>query len=47
MKTERLQIRLTTELKEQLKKLADADGRNVSNYVENLIRKEIENKSPQ
>ena len=47
MKTERLQIRLTLELKAQLKKLADADGRNVSNYVENLIRREIENKSPQ
>ena len=44
MKTERLQIRVTPELKAQLQKLADADGRNVSNYVELLIKKELQSK---
>ena len=41
-KTERLQIRITPELKEQLQQLAEADGRTVSNYVELLIKKAVE-----
>jgi predicted DNA-binding protein len=41
-KTERLQIRITPELKAQLQALADADGRTVSNYIEQLIKQAIE-----
>lgn len=37
-KTERLQIRITPELKAQLQRLAEADGRTLSNYVEMLIK---------
>ena len=42
VKTERLQIRISPELKQQLQRLAEAEGRTVSNYVEMLIRREIE-----
>lgn len=38
IKSERLQIRISPELKEQLQRLADADGRTVSNYIEQLIK---------
>lgn len=41
-KTERLQIRISPELKEQLQALADAESRTVSNYIEKLIKDEIE-----
>jgi predicted DNA-binding protein len=44
-KTERLQIRISPELTEQLQQVADADGRTVSNYVEMLIKKAVEQKS--
>jgi predicted DNA-binding protein len=43
-KTERLQIRITPELKQQLQRLAEADGRTISNYVEQLIRAAVEQK---
>lgn len=43
-KTERLQIRISPELKAKLQELADADGRTVSNYIEQLIKKAIESK---
>lgn len=43
-KSERLQIRITPELKEQLQRLAEADGRTVSNYVEQLIKAALESK---
>nr|DAF54124.1 MAG TPA: hypothetical protein [Phage sp. ctcqm2] len=36
-KTERLYIRLTPELKEQIQAAAEAEGRSISNYVEHLI----------
>lgn len=42
-KTERLQIRITPELKAQLQRLASEDGRTISNYIEQLIKKAIEN----
>jgi predicted DNA-binding protein len=42
-KTERLQIRITPELKAQLQKLAEAEGRTVSNYIEQLIKTSINN----
>lgn len=41
MKTERLHVRVTPELKTKLQKLADADGRNISNYIKMLIEKEL------
>lgn len=41
-KTERLQIRITPELKEKLQALADAENRSISNYIENLIKIEVE-----
>lgn len=41
-KTERLQIRITPELKDKLQALADAENRTISNYIENLIKREIE-----
>ena len=37
-KTERLEIRLTPELKEQLQAAAKAENRTITNYVENLIK---------
>jgi len=41
-KTERLQLRVSVETKEQLEKLAAADGRSVTNYIEQFVRREIE-----
>lgn len=40
-KTERLQIRITPELKQQLQQLAEAEGRTVSNYIEYLIKSAV------
>ena len=42
MKTERLQIRISPELKAQLQALAEADGRTISNYIEQLILRELQ-----
>ena len=44
IKTERLQIRITPEMKAELQRLAEADGRTVSNYVEMLIKVAIDPK---
>lgn len=41
-KTERLYIRLTPELKEQLQAAAEAEGRSISNYVERLIKQALQ-----
>jgi uncharacterized protein (DUF1778 family) len=41
-KTERLEIRLTPELKEQLQAAAEAENRTITNYVENLIKLALE-----
>ena len=41
-KTDRLQIRITPELKEKLQALADAENRSISNYIENLIKIELD-----
>ncbi len=41
-KTERLKIRLTPELKEQLQAAAKAENRTITNYVENLIKLALE-----
>ena len=43
-KTERLQLRVSAEMKAELEKLAAADGRSVTNYIEQLIKREIERK---
>lgn len=40
-KTERLQIRITPELKAKLQRLAEAENRTVSNYIEYLIRQAL------
>ena len=42
MKDTRLNIRMSSELKEQAHKLAEADGRDLTGWVTWLIRKEIE-----
>ena len=44
MKTERIYLRVTPELKSKLQDLADAENRTISNYIENLIKQEIEKK---
>jgi predicted HicB family RNase H-like nuclease len=41
-KTERLYIRIAPDMKEALQEIAAADGRSLSNYIENLLRREIE-----
>lgn len=41
MKTERIYIRLTPELKEQLQSAAAAENRTVTNYIENLIKQAL------
>lgn len=44
-KTERIYIRLTAELKEQLQQAAAAENRTVSNFVENLIKNAMKKES--
>jgi predicted DNA-binding protein len=44
-KTERLFIRITAELKEQLQELAESENRNLSNFIENILIKRIEEES--
>ena len=41
-KTERLFIRITHELKTKLQEQAEKEHRNLSNYVESILIKEIE-----
>lgn len=40
-KTERIDIRISPELKKQLQQAADEENRTVSNYIVNLIQKNI------
>ena len=40
-KTERIDIRISPELKEKLQAAADAENRSVSNYIVNLIQKDL------
>lgn len=37
-----IDFRVTHEMKRKIEKIADADGRSVSNYIEQLIKKDIE-----
>jgi predicted HicB family RNase H-like nuclease len=41
-KTKILNLRIDPDLKKQAKKLAEKDGRTLSNWVTHLIRKEVE-----
>lgn len=41
MKTEHLQIRISPELKEQLREAAQKDGQGISEWVIDLIKKEL------
>ena len=43
-KTDRIQIRISPELKEKLQQLAESENRTVSNYIENLIIRELNKK---
>ena len=43
-KTDRIVIRITPELKTQLQQAAEADGRTVSNYIEQLIKAALDQK---
>lgn len=43
-KTERIQIRVTPELKAQLQAAAEAENRTLTNYIENLLLQIIKNK---
>ena len=42
MKTERVNLRITPEMKEQLQLAADKEHRTLTNFVESLVIKEIE-----
>lgn len=44
MKNDRLSVRMAPETKAQLKKLAESEGRTVTNYLEALIKREMESK---
>lgn len=44
-KTKVLNLRIDPDLKKAAKKLADADGRSLSNWVTRLIQREVEGKS--
>lgn len=47
MKTERVEIRVTPEIKEKLQALASAEGQTVSAYLTDLIkRKKIKKSTP-
>ena len=43
-KSEQLLIRIAPDVKAMLKRLADADGRSMANYLEMLIKRESEEK---
>ena len=40
-KTERVNLRLTPEMKEKLQKAADAENRTLTNYIENINLKAL------
>lgn len=44
-KTERVNLRLTPEMKEKLQKAADAENRTLTNYIENIIIKALKEES--
>lgn len=42
-KDERIAIRLTKDMKDKLEKLAEADGRSLSNYIIKVLSEHIKN----
>ena len=46
-KTERIDVRISPELKQQLQQAADAENRTVSNYIVNLIQRDLNRKGEQ
>ena len=44
MKNDRLSGRMAPETKAQLQRLAESEGRTVTNYLEALIKREMESK---
>ena len=40
-KTERIDIRISPELKQKLQQAADEENRTISNYIINLIQKDL------
>ena len=45
MKTERIGIRITKELKEDLEKLSAKENRSFSNYIETLLIEHLKNRT--
>lgn len=44
-KTDRIYIRVAPDLKEQLQQIAAGENRTLSNYIENLIKRDLESKN--
>jgi len=44
IKTDRLYIRADEEFKKQLQAAAEKENRSLSNYIENILKKELERK---
>ncbi len=44
VKTERVNLRLTPEMKEKLQKAADAENRTLTNYIEHIIIEALKEK---
>lgn len=42
-KDDRINIRIDEELKQKVKDVAKKENRTLSNYIENVLRKEVEN----
>lgn len=42
MKTERLNLRISSELKEKVETIAAGENRSVTNWIETLIKRELE-----
>ena len=43
MKTERIYIRVTPELKEKLRQAAEKENRDITNFVETVLKQALEN----
>lgn len=42
MKTERIDIRISPELKEQIRQAAERENRSISNFIEAIIKRELD-----
>ena len=45
MKTERINLRVTPDLKKKLNKLAKLENRDLSNYIETLLIEHVKNRT--